>query len=522
MAVPAAFDGRGDPGPRPARRRAPFPLVFGALVATATAVSPLVYLVVRAGERGWAPVGATLWRSRTLELTLRSLALAATVTALCLLIGISLAWLVTRTDVPGRRLVQVVVGLPLALPSYVAAWSWIGTFPGLSGGVGATLVLTSVSYPFVYLPVMAALRRCDPSIEDVARTLGHRPLAVFVKSTLPQIRPAAVGGALLVSLYVLSDFGAVATMRHEVLTHVIYRSYRSSFDRTPAAVLGCLLAVLTLVVVGLERATRRRESARVGSGAPRPQPVVHLGAWRWPALGVPALLTVATLGIPLLGMTRWFTRGSSRADVAELAEAAGNTMLVAALAAGCVVVLAAPVALLSARHRGRISGIATGAAYAGHALPGVVVGLALVFFGIRFATPLYQELPLLVGAYVVLFLSLAIGAIQASVAQIPPALDDVARTLGCTTWGTWRTVILRLAAPGVGAAATLVFLTVMKELPATLFLRPTGFDTLATRLWSHVSSLSYAAAAPYAVVIVVLAAVPTAVLSIIGDKESRS
>ena len=269
------------------RDRPPISLVVAALVAIVVAVGPLIHLVVRATEGGGGPLIDTLWRSRTLELALRSSGLAATVTALCLVIGVSLAWLVTRTDVPARRTVQVLVGLPLALPSYVAAWSWLGAFPSLAGGPGATIVLTSVSYPFVYLPVMAALRRCDPALEDVARTLGERPLSVFLRSTLPQVRPAAVGGGLLVTLYVLSDFGAVATMRYEVLTHVIYRSYRASFDRTPAAILGCVLAGLTLAIVVLERRTARRRSASTTTGATRPQPVVHLGRWRWPILMLP-------------------------------------------------------------------------------------------------------------------------------------------------------------------------------------------------------------------------------------------
>src|SRR5690606_20188427 len=145
--------------------------------------------------------------------------------------------------------------------------------PDLAGRSGAILVLTTITYPYVYLPVMAALRRCDPSLEDAARSLGHGPWSVFRRVVLPQVRPAAAGGGLLVGLYVLSDFGAVATMRYPVLTHVIYRSYQSSFDRTPAAVLGCLLAVLTIAIVMIEGRTRRRgEVAKVGAGAVRTQP----------------------------------------------------------------------------------------------------------------------------------------------------------------------------------------------------------------------------------------------------------
>jgi iron(III) transport system permease protein len=494
-----------------------------AVAATALAALPLVYLVIRATDRGWEGARATLVRPRTVELTIRSLELAAIVTVLTLAIGLSLAWLVTRTDLPLRRAVQVAAGLPLALPSFVSAWSWIGFRPGLAGRSGAVLVLTSISYPYVYLPAMAALRRCDPALEDTARSLGHGRWSVFRRVTFPQVRPAAVGGGLLVGLYVLSDFGAVATMRYQVLTHAIYTSYRASFDRTPAAVLGCVLAALTLLIVMAEHRTRRHHLvARVGGGATRSQPVVHLGPWRWPLLAVPATVVGVSLGVPAWGMFRWFSRGSSRADPAELWTAVGNTLQVSALAAVAVVALVTPVAVLSVRHPGPLARTAERAAYAGHALPGVVIGLSLVFFGIRVVPSLYQRLPLLVVAYVVLFMSLGLGAIQAAVAQVPPSLEDVARTLGRGPMRAWTTVTLRLSAPGLGAAATLVFLTAMKELPAALFLRPTGFDTLSTRLWSHVSSLSYAAAAPYAVTIVALAAVPTALLSTLGDRRSRT
>jgi len=475
-----------------------------AVVATAAATLPLVYLVVRATERGWPGVKATLVRPHTVDLTVRSLELAAIVTALTVVIGVALAWLVTRTDLPLRRGVQVAAGLPLALPSFVAAWSWIGFRPELAGRSGAVIVLTTISYPYVYLPTMAALRRCDPALEDTARSLGHSRWSVLWRVTLPQIRPATVGG------------------RYPVLTHAIYMSYRASFDRTPAAVLGCVLAALTLVIVFVEHRTRRHQLvARVGAGAARNQSVIRLGRWRWPALALPVSVVGVSLGVPALGMYRWFSRGSSRADTSELLRAMVNTLQVSALAALAVVALVTPVAVLSVRHPGRLARAAERAAYAGHALPGVVVGLSLVFFGIRAVPSLYQRIPLLVLAYVVLFMSLGLGAIQAAVAQVPPALEDVARTLGRGPLAAWTSVTLRLSAPGIGAAATLVFLTAMKELPAALFLRPTGFDTLSTRLWSHVSSLSYAAAAPYAVTIVVLAAVPTALLATIGDRRSR-
>lgn len=504
------------------RRSVPSSLTFGGVTAGALVALPLLYLLVRATEGGWAAVEVTVLRARTLELVARSTGLAVGVTGASLVVGIGGAWLVSRTDLPGRRFWQVVLGLPLALPSYVAAWAWIGLRPGLAGLTGALLVLTTVSYPYVYLPVLAALRRSDPALEEVARSLGRPPFQVLATVTLPQVRIAAAGGALLVGLYALSDFGAVSIMRFESLTHVIYRSYRASFDRTPAALLGCVLVALTLVVVAAEARTRRgSRQARVGSGAPRPTAPVPLGPWRWPALAAVAGVVTVSLGVPAWSLVHWLRRGQSSADWSEVAEATTTTLLVAGLAAAATILVALPVGILSARYAGRLSRSVTAAAYAGHALPGIVVGLSLVFFGVRYAGPLYQRTPMLVFAYVVIFLSLAIGAVHGSISQAPPVLDDVARSLGRTQAGAWRGVTLRLAAPGIAAGATLVLLTVMKELPATLLLRPIGMETLATRLWSHTSAASFAAAAPYAAAIVLLAAVPTAVLSSFGWRRPR-
>lgn len=496
-------------------------MVFGAVVALGVAVLPVVYLAVRAAERGWGPVRTTLWRQLTLELALRSVALAAAVTAASLVIGVSGAWLVTRTDVPFVRLWRVLLSLPLAVPSYVAAWAWLGLRPDLSGALGAFVVLTSVSYPFVYLPVAAALRRCDPALEDAARLLGRSPLVVFLTVTLRQARTAAIGGGLLVGLYALSDFGAVSIMRYPSLTQAIYRSYRSSFDRTPAAVLGCVLVVIALVVLVLQRRVAGAERvARTGTGVTRRPALVRLGPWRWPAAGALAVVVGVCLGVPAWSLLYWLERGTSSTDWATLADATLSTFWISAAAASLTVLLAIPVGVLSARHGGRLARWATNGAYAAHALPGIVIALSLVFFGVRFATPLYQRIPMLLFAYVVLFLSLAVGAVHNSVAQASPSLDEMSRTLGRGQWATWREVTLRLAAPGLGSAALLVFLTVMKELPATLLLRPIGVDTLATRLWGYTDAASFAAAAPYAAAIVALAAVPAAALT--GAWNDRS
>jgi iron(III) transport system permease protein len=487
--------------------------VAGGAAAAIVAVVPLVYLVVRAGQAGPRAVAAVLARPRTLELLGASLALTVAVTAACVLIGTLAGWLVVRTDLPARRLFGVLFALPLAVPSYVAGFAWISELPASAGFWGAFAVLTGVSFPFVFLPVVAALRGTDGALEEVARSLGHGPARVLVGVTLRQVRPAATAGGLLVALYVLSDFGAVSLLRFDTFTLGIYTSYRGTFDRTPAAVLGCVLVLLAALVTAGERLARGRAAHRVARGAARPAALVPLGRarplWFGAALGVVGV----SLGMPAYSLTHWMIVGSStRVDLAELGAAGLVTVQVAAGGTALAVALAVPVGVLAARHRGRLTATLEAATYVGHALPGITIGLALVFLGIRLLPGLYQETPLLVLGYAVLFLPLAVGSVRAAVAAAPVRQEELARSLGCGRLATLARVTLPLAAPGVGAGAALVFLTAAKELPATLLLRPTGGDTLAVRLWSHTGAGQFGAAAPFAVLLVLVAAVPVVLL----------
>ncbi|WP_238431947.1 ABC transporter permease [Streptomyces cavernae] len=488
------------------------------MLAVGVALIPLAYLATRAGEAGWDRMADELFTARTGELVVRSVALATVVTAACTALGVTLAFLVTRSDLPGRRLLGVLAALPLAVPSYVAAFAWVSTLQG-DAGVGsfagfwaAALVLTLVSYPYVYLPVAAALVGSDPAQEEVARSLGRGPWRTAVGVTLRQVRPAVAAGALLVALYVLSDFGAVSILRVDVFTRAIFTAISLGFDRTGALVLSTVLVALTALVLLAEQFSRRRAAryARLGGGAARPPGRVRLGRLRWPAvLGVAGVLGAA-LGVPAVSLLRWFGEGVSRpGSLGELADAAANSLGVALLGTGLTMMLALPVGLLSARAPGLLAMALDRLAYLSHALPGLVIGLSLVFFGINVAYPLYQSVWLLALAYAALFLPLAVAAVSAAVAQAPPGLEEVARSLGRRRAHVLRTVTVPLAAPGIGAGAALVFLTCMKELPATLLLRPTGMDTLATGLWTRTSVAAYAAAAPYAALLVLIAAVPT-------------
>jgi iron(III) transport system permease protein len=502
---------RGRAGGRP-----PPALVLPALVTVALLLLPLAYLVVRAGSgsRGWS----VLARTNTLELLWSTGLLVLGVTVASVTIGVSVAWLVTRTDLPGRRLWGVGAALPLVIPSYVAAFCLLGAFgprgllqqllgverlPEIYGYWGALAALTLSTYPYVLLLVSAALRGLDPALEEAARGLGRSPLAVFRQVTLPALRPSIGAGALLVALYTLSDFGVVSLMRYDALTRAIYLQYRALFDRTPAAVLALVLVALTALVLLLEGRWRRR-TARSGPGTarpPRPQP---LGRWRWPALAYCTIVVGSFLVVPAAVLVYWLARGLDRAELPwhELL----NSMSASAFAAAAAAIAAVPIALLATRWPSGWTRLLERLSFAGNALPGIVIALSLVFFAANYASPLYQTLALLVFAYVVRFLPQALAGVESSLASVGPRVEEAARSLGRTPLRAALTVTVPLIRSGILAGAALVFLSAMKELPATLLLRPIGFETLATEIWKLTSVGAYSRAALPALLLIAASA----------------
>lgn len=505
---------------RPGRRGGRRYRVLTALscVTVAVALLPVGYLFVRASELGVADVLAEFAGERIARLAATSLALAAVVTAGSVILAVLLAFLVTRTDVPARRVIAVLAALPLAVPSYVAAFSWVAAGDALGvtveGFTASCLVLVLYTYPYAYLSVVAVLARTDPAQEEVAQAAGRGPWRTFCTVTLAQVSPAIGAGALLVASYVLSDFGAVSILRLDTFTRAVFTALQVGFDRTGALALSLGLLVATALLLTCAHLMGRR-AARHGvpeGRTPRPQPTIPLGAWRIPALCGVVLVLGAALGVPAWTLLRWTAAGVSEPGrPLEIAETAATTLGFGLAGGGIVVLLALPVGVLLARTHSGLARFLERLTYLAHSLPGVVIGLSLVSFGIAVVPGLYQRLPILLLGYATLFLPLGIGPVTAAAGRAAPLLTDMAQSLGVPPWSAWRRVTLPLVLPGLGAGSALAVLAVMKELPATLLLRPTGTETLATRLWSHTDVGAYAAAAPYAALLVVLAAVPTSV-----------
>jgi iron(III) transport system permease protein len=494
-------------------RRAPITLQIGAIAVVVLALGPLGYLAERAVSEGWREVRREIFQRRTFDLVVRSMTLVVTVTTLATLIGVGAAIVVVRTDVPLRRILRVALALPLAIPTYVAAYTWVAARPSIPPFGAALLVLTLCCYPYVYLPVLGALAHLDPAHEEVARSLGCTRWTAIRSVVLPGLRNSITSGALLVALYVLSDFGAVATVRYEVFTWVIYGAYSAGFNPARAAILSLVLVAASVLVVGAEWRARGDGGARVGGGASRMVPTEPLGALRFPALVALCSIVGASAGFPLVSLVRWLVSGARRGiDVVEVGGALGASVRLSVAAALLTTVLAFPIGLLVARHRTKSAVALERAAFVAHALPGVVIGISMVYVGTRLLRPIYQRTPLLVVAYAVLSLPLAVATAHAAFERVPPVLDDVARSLGHGATRAFLAVTARLAMPGIAAGAALVFLATMKELPATLLLHPTGMETLATRLWQRTSVSDFGGAAPFAVVLVLFSALPTALL----------
>ncbi len=482
---------------------------------------------------GTLGLGGDTWETVTSERTLRPLRnslLIASATALsCMVLGTALAWLVARTDLVAGRFWRMVLPLPLVIPSFVGATALLSAFgrgglapflPRIEGFWGAFVVLTALSYPYVYLPVLARLSTTVPTLEEAARLLGSRPRRTLVRVVLPNIRDSVAAGGMLVFLYGLSDFGAVALMRYDTITRAIFSARLS--DQTTSLTLGLVLAVLAIIVAGIERTVTpdRKSGKEVG----RQQMEYRLRGWKAPAAVLVATVVGTALLAPISVFLLWMIRGSTTVGFGYSGIGDGLGFLirpvlnsaVASVAAGvCAVVVTLPVAYAAARRRNWLSSSCAASVTSVFALPGLVVALATVYWVTRAPGPLaalYQTFPLLVLAYILHFGAQSMRTSQAAISDVPVTYEDAARTLGATTRRRLLAVDLPLVLPGLVTGGGLVLLSTLKELPATLLLAPIGFETLATKIWSAAEDGFFAEVGVTSLVLILLSGVLTWIL----------
>jgi iron(III) transport system permease protein len=478
-----------------------------------------------------------------------SLVLAAGVGAGTLLIGGSLAALVTFYDFPGRRWLEWALVLPLAMPAYVLVFVLLGQYdassalqqtlraafgagfqlPEIRSAGGAIAVLTFVLYPYVYVLGRTAFLEQSRETLEAARTLGLRHAAAIRRVALPMARPALAAGMALAIMEALADFGAVNLLNYRAMTDAIYRVWYGAFDQTAALQLATILVSLTLTLVAVERLLRGR--ARYHGALVRGEAVVprRLRGWRAAlAALLPTALLIVVVGLPVAQLAAWSIESAGEgAAAADLARAGARSLLLAAIAAALAVTVATILVYGRRMHPSRVGGVAARLTTLGYAVPGTVVAVAVYSpfawidrrvddvadsLGADVGLLLTGSAVGLVVAYLVRFHALAFFAVEARAARMDPALDDAARGLGADADRVLAEVHLPLLWPGILTAALLVFVEVMKELPATALLRPLGGDTLAIAVWEATKDSRFDTAALPALLIVLLGAVPVVAL----------
>lgn len=451
------------------------------------------------------------------------------------LIGTGLGWLVARTDFPGRRLLGWVLILPLAVPAYVAAYAWLdlsqaggplhaataGLFPTIRGAWGAGLMFAFVLYPYVYLLARDTFTGQSADAYHAARTLGAGAFSAFLRTALPMARPALAAGLALVVMESLADYGTVSYLGAPTLSIGLVRAWSGAGSLVDAARLSLILVAVALLVFGLERMQRSRARSFAASGRHRPAPRFHLPGLQGLA-ALAACLTPLLLGLVIpLGRLGWLAVNEQPAP--NLVEAAWHSLNLASVSA----VLAALLGLSTAyalRSRTPLAIVSARAAGLGYAVPGAVaaVGVIALLSGVQgVIDPLWQSMTgevfpvlltggaaALVFAYLSRFAAAAIGPSEAALARVTPALDGAARTLGATRGETIRRVHWPLIAAGITSAGLLVFVEVLKELPATMILRPFNYDTLAIIAHNYASDERLGEAALPSLLIPLVALLP--------------
>lgn len=513
---------------------------IAAIVISAIAAIPLLYICIRALGAD-VEVWRQLWLGPLPRLLGTTAVLMVSTIAFTVIVGTGLAWLIERTNLPGRATLRWLMVLPLAIPAYIGAVAYIGLlghggliepiwraitstpksiqFPAFNlHTVGsAAVIIGLLVYPYVYLPVSAALRSSNRSLEEAAQVAGHSPLSTLMRITLPLVAPNIMAGALLVALYVLSDFGTVGILRVYTFTSAIFNAFSGTADRASAAILSGMLLVLTVPILFGETAMARRAQLFVPSSAWKPQRPINLGRWKWPALGLVLLVALCALGVPVfvfgaMLLRQWISPSPTDRLYGygdTMGTWAFNTVWLSVLAATLAIAFSVAPAYLAMRAPGRSSRIVIGLCKAPFALPGLLIGLSIVFI---FNTPLlsaaYGTLFALVCGFVIRLLPHSVTNSEVALRAVPPTLEQAARTLGHDqTQALWRAV-LPVAAPGMVASWCVAFVTAMKELPTVLLLRPPGFETLPGRVWAAANEAVWAQAAAPALLLIIITAIP--------------
>ncbi|MCI0483883.1 MAG: iron ABC transporter permease [candidate division NC10 bacterium] len=536
--------------------RDPWPLMAGAV---ALVVATPILVVVSSLVTPSLDVWSHLWQTQLLELIWNTLTLIVGVGGGVALLGTGLAWLTTMYRFPGRAAFEWLLILPLAVPAYVIGFVFRGLFdytgpvqtglrrllgpgiwfPDIASTGGVMLVMTLVFYPYVYLLARTAFLEQSETTLEAARALGARRTAVFWRVALPLARPSIVAGLSLAVMEALADFGTVAIYGYNTFTVAIYRVWFGLFNRQAATELASLLLLFTGTVYAIERSWRGRARFYQTERKAHPPAPTMLTGWRaWAASGAAGAVVGAAFLLPVGQLLVWSVttfRGSDFDN--RYPEFALNTLTIAATTAMIAVGAAIVVAYGLRLSRSWVVAACGRIATMGYALPGSVIAVG-VLVPLAFLDRVWNDLVRvvwgwdggllftgsmagLVFAYLARFLALSVHTVEASLVKVTPNMDMAGRSLGLSPGGVLRRIHLPLIRGGLCTGAILVFVEVIKEMPATLLLRPFGYETLAVRIWQLTSESFWEAAALPALTIVAAGIFPILILARSGVRARQ-
>jgi len=449
-----------------------------------------------------------------------------------LILGLLISIILVRFNIPGSKILFTLSVLPLVIPSYIGALTYVSAFSpkglfvqlfsrvgineiaGIDGFFGSWLVLTLFTYPYVVLICSSALRNLDSTVEDAARSLGKNRFNVYTQVVIPRLKKSIIFSGLLVGLYVISDFGAVSLMRYSTLTKAIYSYYEFNINGDPVIFYSSILIVLALLISFIQRGSEEARSAKV-SGTPKISEKTNLSP-RSKVLIYTFLSLVIFSGLilPISVLSYWLIRGLSAGNsVRAVFGGVVGSLSVSLLAALFSVIVSTPIIIMVSQYRSKFGNVLERIMLALYGLPHISVGVAILFITIKIFPSIYQSFTALIISYLIVFLPQAIGAGQASMEQVKSNYLDASAGLGMSKLKSFYRITLPLIYRGLFAGGALVFLSTMKELPQTLLLRPTGLNTMAIDIWSYASEGLFTQAAFSSFILLAISAIPTYILS---------
>ncbi len=455
-----------------------------------------------------------------------------TVVVLSLIIGLAVSIITVRFDIYRPKIFFTLSVLPLVIPSYIGALTYVSAFSpkglfvqifsvfgvseisGIEGFFGSCVVLTLFTYPYVVLICSSALRNLDSTVEDAARSLGKNKFQIYTQVVIPRLKKPIIFSSLLVGLYVISDFGAVSLMRYSTLTKAIYSYYELKIDGDPVIFYSSLLIVMALLISFVQRGTELSNSSKI-SGTPRipERSQLRLKSKFFVYLFLTVVIILGLI-LPISVLSYWLVRGlmSGNSVRAVFGGVVGSlsTSLIAAIFS---VIIATPIIIMVAQYKSKFGNFLERIMLALYGLPHIAVGVSILFITIKIFPGIYQSFTALIVSYLIVFLPQAIGAGQASMEQVKFSYLDASNGLGNSKFQTFYKITLPLIYRGLFAGGALVFLSTMKELPQTLLLRPTGLNTMAVDIWSYASEGLFTQAAFSSFILLAISAIPTYILS---------